>query len=200
MDTTSSSTLIYERFRAYSASRAAQAVAFLWGLAEATVFFIIPDVYLGLIPLFNWRKGLLATVLALAGAMVGGTLMYFLAANNPAGMHQLLLSIPLIHQYMLDLVQSELQTGGLWMIVSGPKQGIPYKIYAVQSGIQGLPLLEFLLVTIPARLGRFLIVALITSLLGRIFQKFIREHTRLVVGIYAAFWICVYVSYYLRFR
>lgn len=198
--TLSDSTGLYSRLNTYSTSAAALLAGLLWGLAEATVFFIVPDVYIGLVALFDWRKGLMVTWFALAGSMLGGALMYFLSAQNPAMMNHVLLSIPLIHQGMLDAVRSQLQTGGLWMMVTGPKEGIPYKVYAVQAGIQNLPVLEFLLITIPARMGRFLLVGLIVSALGVGFREFVRKHTRLVLGVYAAFWILIYLVYYLRFR
>ncbi|MFM9106139.1 MAG: hypothetical protein ACKOWF_05500, partial [Chloroflexota bacterium] len=41
-------------------SRAAARIAALWGFAEATVFFIVPDVWIGLLAAFDPRAGLRA--------------------------------------------------------------------------------------------------------------------------------------------
>lgn len=192
--------LLYPRLEHHSSSNISLVVALLWGLAEGTLFFIIPDVYLGLVALLHWRKGLLATLAAVAGAMIGGAIMYALAANNRAAMAQLLVLVPLISPQMVRTVAAQMQAGGLGAMVSGPLQGIPYKIYAVQAGRQQLPFLPFLLITIAARLERFLPVVLVGATLGAGFKKFIQRHTAFVVGAYALMWVGIYVSYYLRVR
>ncbi|HLL50335.1 MAG TPA: hypothetical protein VK356_06675 [Thermomicrobiales bacterium] len=46
----------------FAGSRIAAATALGWGFAEATVFFVVPDVWIGLLTLFSWRAGLRAVV------------------------------------------------------------------------------------------------------------------------------------------
>jgi membrane protein DedA with SNARE-associated domain len=89
---------------------------------------------------------------------------------------------------------------GLHALVAGPLQGIPYKVYAAQAGSLGFPLLPFLLITIPARLERILPVALLGAVMGVVFKEFIRHRAKLIAIVYIAFWICIYVLYYMRFR
>src|SRR5436190_634460 len=50
--------------------------AVAWGFAEATLFFIVPDVLITLIALFSFKKSALAMLLATLGAVVGGALMF----------------------------------------------------------------------------------------------------------------------------
>jgi hypothetical protein len=50
-------------------------LALIWGFAEATVFFVVPDVLLTAIPVRDLRAASLACFLALLGALAGGTLM-----------------------------------------------------------------------------------------------------------------------------
>ena len=188
------------RLEAHANSRGALAIAFFWGFAEATVFFIVPDVYLGLIVLFNWRRGFVATACFLAGAMTGGAVLFILAAHDPAGTNRLLLSIPLIHIDMLNSVRAQLQSDGLIAMVLGPKDGIPYKVYAAQAGIQGLSLMQFVALTIPARLERVLPEVLAEALCGIVLRGFFRRHAGWIVGIYAYVWVCIYAAYTLRFR
>lgn len=175
-------------------------IAWFWGLAEATLFFLVPDIYLGFVAIFSWRKGLWATAFTVLGAIVGGAIMYALAANNPKRMLDLLTYIPLINVNMVNAVGEQMRVEGLNAMVVGPLQGIPYKVYAVQAGAQRLPFVVFLLLTIPARLERILPVALVGAVGGVLFRSFIRRHTKLVVAAYAAFWLCVYALYYLRLR
>jgi membrane protein DedA with SNARE-associated domain len=189
--------VLYPRLKHHSSSNISLVVALLWGLAEGTLFFIVPDVHLALVALVHWRKGLLATLAAVAGAMIGGAIMYALAANNGAAMTQLLVLVPLISPRIVNSVAAQVQASGLGAMVSFPLLA-PYKVYAVQAGRQHLPFLRFLLITIPSRLGRILPVTLAGAVLGTAFKKFIQRHTALVVGAYALVWVGVYVSYYLH--
>jgi membrane protein DedA with SNARE-associated domain len=188
------------RLSAHAASRNALLIAGLWGLAEATLFFLVPDIYIGLVALFNWRRGLWATAFTVLGALVGGAVMYALAANNPPGMQALLTYVPLVSRDMVNTVGEQLRTQGLAALVTGPLQGIPYKVYAVQAGAQRLPFAAFWLLTIPARLERILPVALIGAAAGTLLRSFIQRHTKWVVAAYAAFWLVVYALYFVRLR
>jgi len=187
---------LYASLEGHSASNGSQIVAFLWGLAEATLFFIIPDVYLGFVALFHWRKGLWTTVAATAGAMVGGAFMYLLGAANGPAVDQLLIRIPLIGAEMVVTVAEQLQSSGLLALIAGPLQGIPYKIYAAQAGQQNLGLIPLLLLTIPERWVRFFLIALAGAALGRVFKNAVQRRTRLVICAYALVWVAVYVGYY----
>jgi len=189
---------LYGRLERHSASSGSLVIAFLWGLAEATLFFVVPDVYVGFVALFHWRKGLLTTVAATAGAMIGGAIMYGLAGANAPAINELLVEVPLISPEMVRTVAGQTQTSGLVAMVTGPLQGIPYKIYAAQAGQQYLPFISFVLVTIVARLPRFFLLALMGAGLGRVFGKSVRRRTALVVGAYVLLWIGVYVWYYFK--
>lgn len=188
----------YVRAERHAASKGSLIIAFLWGLAEATIFFIVPDLYLGFVTLFHWRRGLLATFVAVAGAMIGGTVMYALAAANGEAINQFLVQIPLIGPDLVRTVAEQMEQSGLIAMISGPLETIPYKIYAVQAGQQHLPFIPFLLLTIPARLERLLPVALASAVCGTVFKKFVQRHTALVIGAYGLLWVGVYVLYYLR--
>ena len=169
--------------------------AFFWGLAEATLFFVVPDVYLGFVALFHPRSALKATLIAASGALIGGGLMYTLGRLNGPGMVDLLLRIPLIDQEMVDLVANQLGSHGLAALVSGPFQGVPYKIYAVQAGAQDLGIIAFLLVSVLARLERFLPVTFLAILAGKILQKGVQRRTLLVLGAYIVLWMGIYGAY-----
>lgn len=191
---------LYARAERHSASNGSLITAFLWGLAEATAFFIVPDLYLGFVAAFHWRRGLLATLLAVVGAMIGGTVMYALAAANGAAINEFLVRIPLISPELVQTVAGQIEGSGLLAMVSGPLEGVPYKIYATQAGQQHLPFIPFLFFTILARLERLLPVALASGLVGTVFKRFIQRHTALVIGAYGLLWVGVYVVYYLMMR
>ena len=190
----------YGRFYDHANSKWSLIIGFVWGFAEGTAFFIVPDVYLGLVALFHWKRGLWAMVAAIVGAMVGGSVMYSLAMRDISTINLFLERIPLINAEMISDIANKMQMDGLITMVNGPLRGIPYKIYAVQAGGQALPYLPFLIFTILARLERLLPVTLLAGALGKRFQKFIEQHASFVVVIYIVIWGIIYFLYYLRFR
>lgn len=181
-----------DRLSDHAGSKWAVVIGFIWGFAEATVFFIVPDVYVGFVALFNWKRGLWSAIAALLGAMLGGSLMYALAMNNPSGMNVFLTRIPLIDAALVNQVAVDMRNDGLITLLSGPLTGTPYKIYAAQAGSQSFPLLSLLFMTIPGRLERFLPVALLFGGLGNRFGSFRKTHTKLVVGGYILLWCAIY--------
>jgi membrane protein YqaA with SNARE-associated domain len=191
---------LYEHIQRHCAANSALVVAFLWGLAEGTWFFIVPDVYIVFVALFCWRRGLWVALSSVAGSMAGGALMYALASQDGATMAGWLTHVPLISPQMVATVAQRMQADGLRAMVNGPLLGFPYKVYAVGAGRQSLPWLPFLLVTIPARLERLLPVAAAGAVCGVRFKKFVRRHTGLALGVYVLLWAGVYVFYYLQMR
>jgi len=192
----------YTRFSDHARSNWSIVIAFVWGFAEATAFFIVPDVYLGFVALFNWRRGLSAMIAALIGAILGGSVMYVLAMNNPSGLNLFLTRVPLIDATLVNDVGDKMRADGLITLLNGPLRGTPYKIYAAQAGEQSLPFLYFLLMTIPARLERFLPVVLAFGGIGKWFGTFCEKHTKFVVSSYALMWGIIYFVfiYYFHFH
>jgi len=57
--------------------------AFLWGFAEATLFFIVPDVLLTLLAVrFGWRRAIMPLLFCLSGAVVGGAVFFGASAHS----------------------------------------------------------------------------------------------------------------------
>jgi hypothetical protein len=170
-------------------------IATLWGFAEATLFFIVPDVWLTAIAVWSPRKALIACLFALFGALAGGALMYGWGAVEPAMALAMLDRIPAINAEMLATVAAEIRERGLLAPFVGPIRGVPYKIYAVQAPAQGMGLGTFLLISIPARLSRFVLLTLVASLL---FAKSLTYWTpRRKLFLLGGCWVAFYTTYFL---
>jgi membrane protein YqaA with SNARE-associated domain len=130
----------------------------LWGFAEATLFFLVPDVILSAIAIHDWRLALWACLAATGGALAGGALMYRQGQRPGVPVRALLLRIPGIGPAMLARVAGEVGARRFAALLLGPLSGTPYKLYAVESGRQRLPFGPFLAVSVPARIVRFLAV------------------------------------------
>jgi membrane protein YqaA with SNARE-associated domain len=193
---------LYAYFTRHASSTWSLIIGFLWGFAEATLFFIVPDVYLGFIALFNWRRGLSVMIATLLGAILGGLVMYILAMNNPNRVNQLLIQVPLIDAALVSEVADDMRNNGLITLLSGPLTGTPYKIYAAQAGEQSLSWLYLLLMTIPARLERFFPVVLAFGGFGKWFQDFCEKYIKLAVAGYVLLWGLIYFVFirYLGFH
>ncbi|MGH7645928.1 MAG: hypothetical protein ACREMR_10125 [Gemmatimonadales bacterium] len=142
-------------------------VAALWGLAEATLFFIVPDVFLSLVAVRDRRGALIACGWAVAGALAGGLVMYQWGRADPGAARAALDAVPAIGAAMIVEVERGLAATGLPALVLGPLIGTPYKIYAVAGGGLGLGLGPFLLVSVPARGVRFVLVTLVAAWVSR---------------------------------
>lgn len=189
-------TKLHTKLRKYTESWIAPSIGLLWGFAEATLFFIVPDFYLGFVALFNWRRGLLSLMWSVAGAILGGAVMYILASKNSHAATELVLRVPLIGLDMVQTVSDQMSSQGLVSLVSGLFAGIPYKIYAIQAGSQNLPILSFLLMTIPARLARILPVTGIACIAGVALRKNVKQHTIVILSLYILLWVGIYLIYF----
>ena len=150
--------------------RRPEVFAAAWGLAEATVFFIVPDVLLSALALQNLKRALAACLFALTGALVGGAIIWTLGQGDADGMRQSFVSIPAIDSELISGVEAQIRERGLWAVFLGPLQGVPYKIYALEASRLGYGLGIFLLISIPARLLRFLVVTLVIAGLAQLFR------------------------------
>ncbi|HST22242.1 MAG TPA: hypothetical protein VLR90_14050, partial [Blastocatellia bacterium] len=186
-------------FDRFLASRAALWVAFAWGIAEASFFFIVPDVLLTLIACRAFKPALKATLAALAGALVGGVLMYAFGMRWPDEARAFLDYVPAINSNLIERVARQINEHGLIAVMIGPLKGIPYKIYAVEWGAQGRSLIGFLLISIPARYIRFFLAAVVARLIARVIEAVTERRANIEIMVVASLWIAFYGFYFLRF-
>ncbi len=166
--------------------------AFLWGLAEATLFFIVPDILLSAAALSRLRAALVACAWTTTGALVGGAVMYAWGATAPTEAWAVLDRVPAIGLTMQENVRKTMAEHSLAVLFLGPLTGTPYKLYAVAAGQQGLAPAAFLLVSLPARALRFVLV----SLLAYVASRRLSEPWRLPV--LAACWLAFYFGYFIH--
>lgn len=175
-------------------SRRSDTIAALWGFAEATLFFFVPDVYLSRLALSDLRAALRGCLWALCGALAGGILMYGWGVRDRAAAERALDAVPAISTHAIERVRAEIEGRGAAAVFLGPLSGTPYKIYAVESAAAGLPLPRFLLISVPARLVRFVLVSLLVAGLARgPLRRFEPRRLRLA---HALSWAAFYVVYF----
>lgn len=172
--------------------------AFLWGVAEATLFFIVPDVILSYIGLRQGpRAAAIASIYAACGAAVGGAIMYTWSAHDPAAARAAVLAVPAISEDMALRAAEAVRGDWFMATVTGPLTNTPFKLFAIlalHSGGATLP--AFALASIAARLPRFLIVSIGIALIGRLLSRWLTERQLLWVLIGA--WLLFYVQFFAR--
>ena len=168
----------------------ARAVSAVWGFAESTLFFLVPDVWLTwLAAERGWRPAAVGSLFALLGALAGGSLLYAWGAANLAGARAVLDWVPSISTGMLDQVARDLESDGAMAIVVGSFSGVPFKTFAAQSAMAGIGFGSFLAHTVLGRLSRFFLVSLLAFWIAQRLPE--RTRTRVHLG----FWVLFYIGY-----
>jgi membrane protein YqaA with SNARE-associated domain len=164
-------------------------IAGAWGFAEATFFFVVPDVWTSSVGLRRPKRALGTTVWALGGAMAGGAATYWwgrkVAATTSRGA---LVKVPAVTDVMISEVEQEIAESGAASLLRGPTRGVPYKLYARAAGLQRTSLLAFLAWSVPGRMIRFIVVTTAVSGIAAVVRRrFPGISERRIT---AVFWIC----------
>ena len=175
--------------------RAGLYAAVAWGLSEATLFFLVPDVLLTATALFSVKASLRQMAAAVAGSLIGGAAMFGLALHHPVAAGSLVRHVPFVSQGMFDKVDGDFRASGVWALCEGPLSGVPYKVYAVEAPPHAR-YVPFLLVSVPARLERLAVMWALFAALGVSLRRQIRTHPRGAIGLHALCWILIYAHYW----
>ena len=165
-----------------------------WGAAEATLFFIVPDVLLSRIALQQRNAALVACFWALGGALIGGASIWVIGHIEPDPARELFKTIPAISPAMIDRVHQQILELGPWAVFVGPLTGTPYKLYALEAASAGFGLAGFMLISVPARLLRFVIVVLVTHVVALGLRRF--ASLRTLQALHLVAWIAFYGWYF----
>jgi hypothetical protein len=168
-----------------------------WGLAEGTFFFIVPDVFLSYVAIFNWRRTWKHVAASAVGALLGGVFLFHWSSASPGAAHEAIVRVPFVREAMFTRVDEGFRAHGLLAIFLGSVSGIPYKLYAVEAPkFSGQAV--FLLATPPARLVRFLLVWAVFGAVAQWLQrKYVWQRWRCAL-FYALIWMISYTIYWGR--
>ena len=180
-------------------SRHGWLVGLVWGLAESTIFFIVPDVGVAFVAAMSPKRWWVSAVTSVLGTLLGAVLL-FLVIHLWLGAHaaDLLLRIRGIHPSTLALASSRTADHGAGVLFLAAFQGIPYKVYATQLTLAGISLPVLLLWTVPSRALRLLPVAAVAGAGGRLLQGSLHRHFGGWVAAYGLFWFVFYAWYWTR--
>lgn len=167
----------------------------VWGFAEATLFFVVPDVGISIAAVRGRRLGLWCAGLALVAAVIGGCVMHRWGRVDAAAALSALKHVPAVSGEMIEGVGERMRSRGSAEMFAGSVTGKPYKIYAVQAGRRGVPIGVFIAFSVAARAVRFFGVALLVSLINERLRRW-RWGTRARYGLLAGVWVVIYAVFF----
>jgi membrane protein YqaA with SNARE-associated domain len=173
-------------------------VAALWGFAESTLFFIVPDVWLTFVAMFSASLAFRACGAVTLGALVGGTVMRRWGRGNPQAARHAIGVVPGISPRMIERVERDLRQQGLRAMLLGPLRGVPYKIYAVAAGGLRYDRLQFVLFSVPARVPRLILLTAAACGLNGLARGHLSTGAR--CAILGVIWGVFYVWYFRAMR
>lgn len=174
-------------------------LSFGWGFAEATLFFILPDVLLSYFALDKKTKLFPLIIWALVGAVGGGVVMYYWGLISPKTSWHWVESVPAINYELMATVKEQLNQLGVASIILGPLQGLPYKTYAVQAFSSNIGIGLFVIVSVVARAFRFLLVAYLVRGVSVLILGNTKLSRKGVKAIWLCVWITIYTIYFIHF-
>jgi hypothetical protein len=120
-------------------------------------------------------------------------LMFAWSAHSPAA-RSAVAHVPFVRSSMFDKVVNGYAAEGSVAMLRGPMSGIPYKIYAVEAPGR-VPAGVFALMSVPARLERFVLTAATYAVIGAWLRRRNAPPWTLVTA-WAVHWTIVYVIYW----
>lgn len=177
---------------------AGKALAALWALGDATVFFIVPDVWLTYVGLRNGTyAALVAGLFVTLGGFIGGMALYYFAAAEPAEARNLLLALPAVNADALRDARDLLARWDAIAIVGNPYSLLPYKVMALEAPAAKVQPLFFALATFFAYLSRAFLIALLAGFLGWLLRR--TYGTRRLTIWALSFWAAMYALFFALF-
>ena len=157
-----------QRVAAFAGSWAGLLTVFLWAVAEAVVWPLIPEFALAVLCVAAPRRSLRLGLTAAAGSVAGGVVMYLLAAR---GVHlPQLLTTTRMHEFLADRMAAE----GAQGLRHQAFNGIPFKVYGLAAGSAHVGLLAFLVNCMPGRLFRITTISLLLGGFGALARRWRR--------------------------
>jgi membrane protein YqaA with SNARE-associated domain len=166
-----------------------------WALAEAVLLFIVADVPISALALQRgWGAGWRAALIAALFAAVGGLVTIAWSRADPTGARAAIEALPAVSPALVAETAAQWRKQGFAAMLSGSFSGTPYKLYALAAADDGTGPAQFFLMSVLARLPRFLLVAALFAVIGRVLRP--RLSARFIGALFALGWCGFYAWYF----
>ena len=143
---------------------------------ESIIFPIPVDPFLAGLTLAVPKKALKFALFCTIGSVVGGVVGWLLGYFIGPSIENILLNIPWFTEAKFNAVKSAYSENGMLIIFLGAFTPLPYKIITITSGMAGINIIGFILMSLVGRGIRFFIIAYITKFFGMPALLFLKKH------------------------
>lgn len=175
-------------------SKYANWLVFFWAMAEALVWFVIPEFLLLLLIFMRIRRKRELLYYDIGGT-VAGTLVAFVF-HVP---ERLIASLPYIQPSMVAQVKYWYNHHGILGLAYQPFSGVPYKVFTNLAPQYHFFVLTFLVVAVLVRISRYYLIYLFFSGIYPLLHKYVyRNYARLFLVatfIFSVLLLRVYMTY-----
>ena len=173
--------LVRRRVAAFAASWLGLAAVAAWAFGEALVLPLLPEFALVILLLAAPRSTVRLSVAAAMASVLGGAVMYGLAAHGVA------LPAPLTTDRMHATAQQMVASQGAAAMEGQPMSGIPYKVFGAAAGRAHVGVLDFVAQSVPGRGLRILIVGVLAGLAGAVLRRWRRFYPAAIAAFVVVF-------------
>ena len=169
-------TLLTEKAKQNAAKSIAEKIVGFISLIESIIFPIPVDPFLAGLTLAAPKKAFTFALFCTVGSVIGGVVGWLLGYFIGPSIENVLLNIPWFTNEKFIAVKSAYNENGMLIIFLGAFTPLPYKIITITSGMAGINVIGFLLMSLIGRGIRFFIVAYLTKIFGMPALLFLQKH------------------------
>ena len=152
-------------------------------LIESIIFPIPVDPLLAGLTLAAPQKAFRFAIVCTVGSVVGGVIGWLLGFFMGPSIESVFLQIPWFTQEKFSAVKNAYKENGMLIIFLGAFTPLPYKIITITSGVAGINIFAFILMSIVGRGIRFFIVAYLVKFFGKPALLLLQKHLVLASSI-----------------
>ena len=158
--------LLIEKAKQNAAKSIAEKIVGFISLIESIIFPIPVDPFLAGLTLAAPKKAFTFALFCTVGSVIGGVVGWLLGYFIGPSIENVLLNIPWFTNEKFIAVKSAYNENGMLIIFLGAFTPLPYKIITITSGMAGINVIGFVLMSLIGRGIRFFIVAYLTKIFG----------------------------------
>ena len=168
--------LLIEKAKQNAAKSIAEKIVGFISLIESIIFPIPVDPFLAGLTLAAPKKAFKFALFCTIGSVIGGVVGWLLGYLIGPSIENILLNIPWFTEEKFMAVKSAYNENGMLIIFLGAFTPLPYKIITITSGMAGINVVGFVLMSLVGRGIRFYIVAYFTKIFGMPALLFFQKH------------------------
>lgn len=160
-----------------------------WAMAEALVWFVIPEFLLILVVFMKVHRKFDLVKYDIIGTVIGTLIGFVIHLQT-----ETFLRVPYVYQRMLDQTEIWFDRYGVWGLLNQPFSGVPYKVFIHTAHEYSFFIVFFLIIAVVARIFRYIIVYEVTKALYPLCHRFVRKH----YGVLFIFAIAIFTALLMR--